>query len=325
MKVTVVIPNYNGLKYLAPCLESLKGQSEQDFVTIIIDNASKDGSIKFIREHYPEIMLIENQENLGFSKAVNQGIAVTKTPYVILLNNDTVVQEDFVKELVNTIEQNPSYFSVSSKMLSYRERDKIDDAGDMINLFGWSFQRGNAHDEAAYNEKKEVFSSCAGAAIYRMEVLNHIGVFDPLHFAYLEDMDLGFRAKRYGYKNMFCPGAVVYHIGSATSGSSLSEFKVRLTARNQVFLWYKNMPLLQILINLPFLLVGCLLQCIMFGKRGFLKAYLSGLLEGIKRAKECKKVHCGIQHIGSVIRIQIDMIKGTWIYVSDKITRNIVK
>lgn len=322
MKATVVIPNYNGLKYLKPCLESLKGQSEQDFAMIIIDNASKDGSIEFIREHYPEIMLIENQENLGFSKAVNQGIAVTKTPYVILLNNDTVVQEDFVKELVNTIEQNPSYFSVSSKMLSYRERNKIDDAGDLINLFGWSFQRGNAHDEAEYNEKKEVFSSCAGAAIYRMEVLNRIGVFDPLHFAYLEDMDLGFRAKRYGYKNMFCPGAIVYHIGSATSGSSLSKFKVRLTARNQVFLWYKNMPLLQILMNLPFLLTGCLLQCVMFGKRGFLKAYVNGLGEGIRRAKECKKVHGGIKHFGSVIRIQIDMIKGTWIYVSDKIKRN---
>ncbi|MBQ3512614.1 MAG: glycosyltransferase family 2 protein [Lachnospiraceae bacterium] len=321
MKATVVIPNYNGLKFLKPCLESLKNQSEQDYATIIIDNASKDGSIEFIKENYPEILLIENQENLGFSKAVNQGIAATKTPYVILLNNDTVVEKDFVKELVSAIEENPSYFSVASKMLSYRERDKVDDAGDMINLFGWSFQRGNAHSETEYSEKKEVFSACAGAAIYRMEILNRIGVFDPLHFAYLEDMDLGFRAKRYGYKNMFCPNAIVYHIGSATSGSSLSEFKVRLTARNQVFLWYKNMPLLQLIWNLPFFIMGCLLQCIMFGRRGFLKAYLSGLLEGIKRTKECKKVHGGIKNFGSIIQIQIDMIKGTWIYVSDKITR----
>ncbi|MBQ2238742.1 MAG: glycosyltransferase family 2 protein, partial [Lachnospiraceae bacterium] len=126
---------------------------------------------------------------------------------------------------------------------------------------------------------------------------------------------------RYGYKNLFCPEAVVYHIGSATSGSSLSEFKVRLTARNQIFLWYKNMPLLQIIINLPFLLLGCLLQCIMFGKRGFLQAYFDGLFEGLKRRKECKKVQNGIGDTGAVIRIQIDMIKGTWIYFLDKLKR----
>lgn len=321
MKATVVIPNYNGLKFLKPCLNSLKCQSEQNFATIIIDNASKDGSIEYIKKNYPEILLIENKENLGFSEAVNQGMKETKTPYVILLNNDTEVHKDFVKELVNTIEEDSSYFSVSSKMLSYHEPDKIDDAGDMINLFGWSFQRGNAHKETEYVEKKEVFSSCAGAAIYRMEVLNRIGGFDPLHFAYLEDMDLGFRAKRYGYKNMFCPDAIVYHIGSATSGSSLSAFKVRLTARNQMFLWYKNMPFLQILINLPFLFAGCLLQCIIFGKRGFIKAYLGGLFEGLKRIKECKKVHAGFQHFGSLVKIQIDMIKGTYVYVSDKIKR----
>lgn len=322
MKATVVIPNYNGLKFLKPCLASLKIQSEKEYSIIIIDNASRDGSIEFIKENYPEITLIKNEKNLGFSKAVNQGIAVTRTPYVILLNNDTVVGKDFVKELVDAIERDPSVFSVSSKMLSYCEQDKIDDAGDMINLFGWSFQRGNAHHEAKYNKTKEVFSACAGAAIYRMDILNRIGVFDPLHFAYLEDIDLGFRAKRHGYKNMYCPGAVVYHIGSATSGSSLSEFKVRLTARNQVFLWYKNMPLLQIFINLPFLLLGCFLQCIMFGKRGFLKAYLSGLSEGLIKVKECKKVHGGIRNVFTPVRIQIDMIKGTWIYVTDKIKRN---
>ena len=321
MKATVVIPNYNGLKFLKPCLESLKRQTEQDFALIIIDNASTDGSIEFIKEEYSSIKLILNQENLGFSKAVNQGIAATKTPYVILLNNDTVVQENFVKELVKVMDENPSCFSASSKMLSYHEKEKIDDAGDMINLFGWSFQRGNAHKEEEYCQKKEVFSACAGAAIYRMEILEKIGVFDPLHFAYLEDMDLGFRAKRYGYKNLFCPEAVVYHIGSATSGSSLSEFKVRLTARNQIFLWYKNMPLLQIIINLPFLLLGTLLQCIMFGKRGFLQSYFDGLFEGLKRRKECKKVQNGIGDIRAVIRIQIDMIKGTWIYFLDKMKR----
>ena len=166
MKATVVIPNYNGLKFLKPCLESLKRQSEQDFAVIIIDNASTDGSIEFIKEEYPSIELIQNQENLGFSKAVNQGIAATKTPYVILLNNDTVVQEDFAKELVKIMDENPSCFSASGKMLSYHEKEKIDDAGDMINLFGWSFQRGNAHKDEEYCQKKEVFSACAGAAIY---------------------------------------------------------------------------------------------------------------------------------------------------------------
>lgn len=318
MKASVVIPNYNGLKFLKPCLLALSEQSETDFLILIVDNASTDGSLEFIKEQYPEVLLIENSENLGFSKAVNQGIAKTCTPYVILLNNDTVVEKDFVKELVEMMERTPSLFSASAKMLSYHHKDRIDDAGDFMNLFGWSFQRGNALKETEYREEKKIFSSCAGAAIYRMEVLKKIGAFDPLHFAYLEDMDLCFRAKRYGYENMFCPKAVVYHIGSATSGSSLSAFKVRLTARNQIFLWYKNMPLLQIILNFPFLMSGCLLQCVMFGKRGFLKAYAEGLLEGMKRRKECKKVRAGCQNMDAVFKVQLELIKGTVLYFSDK-------
>ena len=156
-----------------------------------------------------------------------------------------------------------------------------------------------------------------------MQILKKIGCFDPLHFAYLEDMDLGFRARRYGYKNVFCHKAIVYHIGSATSGSSLSAFKVQLTARNQVFLWYKNMPLVQIIINFPCLFIGCLLQCTMFGKKGFIKAYCDGLSEGIKRRKECQKVRTGLKHLGAIFKIQYDMIKGTVIYLSDKIKRKL--
>ena len=119
MKATVVIPNYNGLKFLKPCLESLKRQTEQDFALIIIDNASTDGSIEFIKEEYSSIKLILNQENLGFSKAVNQGIAATKTPYVILLNNDTKIKQTLIKLYINIPNRFNLYLLHPSSVLIY--------------------------------------------------------------------------------------------------------------------------------------------------------------------------------------------------------------
>lgn len=132
------------------------------------------------------------------------------------------------------------------------------------------------------NTKKcdRIFSACAGAAIYRKELLEKIGLFDEAHFAYLEDVDVGYRANLYGYRNLFAPDAVVYHAGSAVSGSRHNPFKVELTARNNLYLIYKNMPPLQLLINLPFLLLGILIKGVYFGRKGMGKSYLSGLKKG---------------------------------------------
>ena len=191
MKVTVIIPNYNGKHFMEPCMEALAAQTYRDFKILVVDNASRDGSVELIRERYPDTELMVMEENLGFSGAVNAGIRKADTPYVLLLNNDTRVDRDFVGEMVKAIEKSDRIFSVSSKMIQMYHPDYIDDAGDLYTVIGWGFQRGISHPVTAYTRPCRIFSACAGAAIYRREVFEEIGYFDEMHFAYLEDIDVG--------------------------------------------------------------------------------------------------------------------------------------
>lgn len=142
MKITIIIPNYNGKHFLKPCLDSLSKQTCTDFEVLVVDNHSTDGSIGYIKEHYSEIELISLDKNYGFSTAVNAGIRRATTPYIILLNNDTTVEPYFVEELLKAIESSSRIFSVSSKMLQMHHPDSIDGAGDLYTLLGWGVARG---------------------------------------------------------------------------------------------------------------------------------------------------------------------------------------
>lgn len=280
-ETTVIIPNINGMKYLQDCLASLYACEKEPFPVIVVDNGSSDESVAYIKEHFPQTKLICFPENRGFCGAVNAGILAAKTPYVILLNNDTTVSSGFVSYLTKAVQENERIFSAGAKIVSMKEPDITDDAGDYYCVLGWAFARGKGKPEKRYHKSCDVFAACAGAAIYRTDVLKELGLFDEAHFAYLEDLDIGYRAKMHGYRNRFVPEAVVYHAGSATSGSRYNEFKVRLSSRNSVYLIGKNMPLLQILINLPFLLAGFLIKYLFFFKKGFGRLYLQGLWKGV--------------------------------------------
>ena len=141
-KVAVVIPNYNGYRYLETCFAALAKQTFTEFTTYFVDNGSQDESCAFLREHYPETKIIQLDDNYGFSRAVNEGIRRSKEPYVILLNNDTEVFPDFVERLYEGICKRKNAFACSAKLISYQERDKIDDAGNYYNMLGWAFARG---------------------------------------------------------------------------------------------------------------------------------------------------------------------------------------
>ncbi|MCI8514207.1 MAG: glycosyltransferase family 2 protein [Lachnospiraceae bacterium] len=314
MKVTVIIPNYNGKHFMEPCMEALANQTYTDFEILVIDNASSDGSAEFIRERYREARLLVMEKNLGFSGAVNVGIRASDTPYVLLLNNDTRVRRHFVEAMVKTIERSEKIFSVSSKMIQMYHPDYIDDAGDQYCLIGWGFQRGISHPATQYTRFCQVFSACAGAAIYRREVFEEIGYFDEMYFAYLEDMDIGYRARIAGYRNLYCPTAVVEHVGSGTSGSKYNAFKVRLAARNSVYLNYKNMPAAQMVLNALPLAFGWFLKYRFFVKRGFGDEFRAGLREGIKTRKKCKKVPYRRQDFWNYVRIEWDLVKNMFLY-----------
>jgi hypothetical protein len=285
-KSTVVIPNYNGIKYIEACLESIYGGTVNGVEVIVVDNASTDGSMEIVRDKFPKATLIVNNKNTGFSHAVNQGIKCTKTPYVILLNNDTRVELDFVHELEKIMDSDKEgkIFSASAKMVSLHDKGKIDGAGDYYCALGWAFERGKGKSSDRYNNDCNIFSACAGAAIYRRELFEEdkVGLFDEEHFAYFEDVDIGHRAMIMGYNNRFASKAVVYHAGSATSGSQYNSFKTKLASRNSIYIIYKNMPVWQIIINLPFLVLGFMVKILFFIKKGMGKDYIIGLINGFK-------------------------------------------
>ncbi|MDE7031030.1 MAG: glycosyltransferase family 2 protein [Lachnospiraceae bacterium] len=285
VKSTIVIPNYNGIQYIQACLESLYGGTAKEIAVIVVDNASTDGSMELVRDRFPQVQLIVNQQNTGFSHAVNQGIRASVTPYVILLNNDTQAGLSFVHELENVMDSDPhkKVFSAAAKLVSLYDRDKTDDAGDYYCALGWAFARGKGKAPERYSADCDIFAACAGAAIYRRELLeeSQVGLFDEEHFAYFEDIDIGYRAKIYGYRNKFAANSIVYHAGSATSGSRYNAFKTGLASRNSIYLIYKNMPIGQILLNLPLLTAGFLVKTVFFARKGMGREYVSGLVKGV--------------------------------------------
>ena len=255
-EVSVIIPNFNGMAYLDGVLSGLECQTVRNFEVILVDNGSSDGSCAFVASSYPWVHMIELPENFGFCKAVNEGIKASRAPYVLLLNNDIEVTPDFIEEMLAAIRRHKKAFSCAARMIQFHDRDRLDDAGNYYCALGWAYARGKGKDIHTCEKEEKIFASCAGAAIYRRKIFEKIGYFDEEHFAYLEDMDVGYRARINGYENWYAPKAMVYHVGSGTSGSRYNHFKTRYSSRNNVYLIYKNMPLLQIILNLPFLIVG---------------------------------------------------------------------
>ena len=247
-------------------------------------------------------------ENTGFCGAVNLGLEMTTTPYAILLNNDTEAEPHFVEELLKGIRQSERIFSCGAQMLDFKQRELLDNAGDLYTLPGWAVARGKGRPAADYGKQTDVFSCCGGAVIYRMSVLKQIGVMDEKHFAYLEDLDLGYRARIAGYRTRYIPEANVYHVGSATTGSRYNDKKVFLAARNSMFVIYKNMPLLQFLINLPFLFAGVLVKWLFFCKKGFGRRYLEGIAEGIGQCRTCRKVRFKVGNLRNYVKIEWELI-----------------
>ena len=311
IQVSIIIPNFNGKQFLTDCLNSITKQNFSLYEVIIIDNASTDESVEYIKDNYAEFTLIQNLENLGFATAVNQGIKASNAEYVFLLNNDTELDVECVSNLLNCIDNDETIFSVSSKMIQNQDRNLIDDAGDEYTILGFTQKVGNNKSSELYRSKREIFSACAGAAIYRRGIFDIIGYFDENFFAYMDDVDISYRARIYGFKCVYCPDALVYHHVSATSGSKYNAFKIRLAARNNVYVPYKNMPWPQLILNLLFLLLGFLIKYLVFVKKGYGKDYIAGLKEGLTSLDKIDRIRYKNGRLANYLSIEWILIKNT--------------
>lgn len=238
--LSVVIPNWNGKHFLAPCLASLAVQTYPDCEIIIVDNASTDGSQAYIREHYPAVRLVELPENRGFTGACNAGMMAAKGEYVALLNNDTEVDAMWAAAVVEAFRRYEDAGIIASKMLLFDRRDHFHTAGDYFTVDGRPGNRGVwQRDEGQYDRKEYVFSACGGAAAYRREMLDQIGLLDDDFFFSLEDIDLAWRAQLTGWRCLYTPDAIVYHHLSATGGGVTASYH---DGRNLIYVLVKNYP-----------------------------------------------------------------------------------
>lgn len=254
-RVSVVIPNYNGVRWLPGCLEGLASQELQDFETIVVDDGSADESVALVRQSHPRVHLIALDRNRGFAVTVNEGIRAARGEYVALLNNDTIARPRWLKALVRRIEASPAEVAaVASKMLSMDDPDCVDDAGDSLSWLGAACKIGHGRPAADFVEARDVLSPSAGAALYRRSFLEEVRGFDERFFAYLEDVDLGLRGRLLGYRYLFEPEAEVLHEGH---GSRMPRSTyVRLSTRNRALLFAKCVPLSLLLAHLPRLAYG---------------------------------------------------------------------
>jgi GT2 family glycosyltransferase len=283
--IDIVIPNWNGLKFLDTCLLSLQKQTCSDFNVIIVDNGSTDGSVEFIQSAYPEITLITFQENKGFSAAVNAGIKAAAHEWILLLNNDVEVDPECIATLQESIHEYKGTDFFALKMIDFSDRKKIDGAGDAVLRGGVGYRVGTLeNDQGLFNESRYVFGACAGAALYRRSMFEYVGLFDEDFFAYLEDVDINMRAVRSGRRCRYLPMAKVYHIGSATSGSKINSFTVSLSTRNNFLVILKNYSLMIFLRFLPAILVYQFFWLLLVVKKKQFPAYINGCWRGLKAA-----------------------------------------
>lgn len=307
IEVTIIIPNFNGEKFIRPCLNSLRNQTFKEFEILVVDDGSNDKSMEIVKDEFEEVKYFISDTNRGFCASVNTGIIKSNTPYIILLNNDTIADENFVKEILKAAKEKEDMFSCQAKMIQAHNKKIIDDAGNLYSALGWAYARGKDASVKNFNQPGKIFAACGGAAIYKREAFNEIGLFDEKHFAYLEDIDIGYRAKIFGYENYYEPKSIVYHIGSGTSGSRYNEFKIKYSSRNNIYLIYKNMPIAQMVINFIPLFIGFALKAAFFYKKGFGKIYLNGIKEGFKLCSKENKVKFKLKNTGRYLKIQVEL------------------
>jgi len=240
--ISVIIPNLNGKKYLAICLDSLCRQTYKDFEMILVDNGSTDDSVNFVEKNYPGVKIIRLTENKGFSAAVNIGIKTARGELIALLNNDAKTTPTWLEKLSGPLFEVNDIGFCASKILKWDNPGYIDSTGIKVTLCGAIENRGaGQRDGEVFNKEIEVFGACAAAALYRRSMLEETGLFDEDFFAYFEDVDLSFRAQLMGYKCLYLPDAVVYHVGGGTAKERKSLF-LRYAYRNWIGVIIKNFP-----------------------------------------------------------------------------------
>ena len=245
--VTIIIPHFNGLDVLRRCLIALRSTDYKDYDILVIDNGSTDNSIDMVRHEFPEVIIVSSPRNLGFAAGCNLGIQSTESPFVLLLNNDTVVSHNWLTLMVDMIHSDSRVAAVQPKMLSIRDHKRFDycgASGGEIDIFGYPFAWGRLFDtmeidRGQYQQKKDIFWATGAALLLRRSALQKIGLLEEVFFAHMEEIDLQWRMHWAGYHIRICHDAIVYHETGATLGEGRFK-KMVLNHRNNLLMILRN-------------------------------------------------------------------------------------
>lgn len=243
-RVSVIIPNWNGLALLRPCLDALAAQTlsplDGSSEVIVVDNGSRDDSVAVLASDYPWVRTLALSENLGYAGGCNAGIEIARGEILVLLNNDTEAEPDWLENLVAALDAHPEAGIAASRMMLYDRRDTLHSAGDFVRVDGTADSRGVWQPYGPpWDQPVWVFGGCGGAMAVRRTVIEQVGPFEARYFMYLEDVDLNWRAQLAGWKCIYTPDAVVYHHLSATGGGVLASYYV---GRNTLWTIARNYP-----------------------------------------------------------------------------------
>jgi GT2 family glycosyltransferase len=240
-KVSIIVVNWNGERFLKDCLGALSGQTYVNCEIILVDNGSSDSSVHFARENFPEVRIVGLRENKGFTGGNAAGLKIAQGDYVALVNNDARPDKTWLENLLQPMLRDRSVGICASKLI-FANTQTVNSAGDGLTTAGVGFNRGLGERAPNFNVPELVFGACGAAVLYRRRMLDEIGFLDEDFFLYDEDTDLNFRALLAGWKCIYVPTAVVYHVANATA-RRLSDLHGYHHTRNLEFVWMKNMPL----------------------------------------------------------------------------------
>jgi len=299
-KVSIIILNCNGKHFLSECLRSLSNLRHEECEIIVVDNASTDGSPVFVRENFPWVKLIVLNENLG-TKARNLGAYVAHGEYLIFLDNDVRVASEWFREMLKTVESNPTIGVCGSKVLYDDSRTLIQDVGMFCDPYGFPFPIGvNEIDESQYYSIIDVFFVLGACLLIKREIFNRVGGFDSKYFIFMEEADLCWRAHLLGYRVVANPQATIYHKAHATTSKYLSRESSYLMERNILRTVIKNYAISTLIwILLPYfaLLFATFIFHIICRKIKFALGVMRAFMWNIKNFEDTWRQHLYIQQI----------------------------
>jgi GT2 family glycosyltransferase len=317
-RVTAVVLNLNGQELLERMLPTLVGQG--DARLIVLDDGSTDGSPEWLERDWPQVSVVRNPQNLGVAKSFNRAIELAAgSTYLALLNNDLELEPGYLDTLADRLDAHPEAASAAGKMRSVKDPAKLDGAGDAFLWSSAATRRGYGEvDTGQYDVACEVFSACGGAALYRMAAFDDVGTFDGDFFAYLEDIDWGFRAQLRGWTARYEPSAVVHHVGGATTSKRAGFFGM-LQRRNQLLLVIKDYPARALVVHGPKVLLHHIGWLVASVRDGVLPDHLRALGQVVTMLPATLRKRRAIQRGRRVSLDRLDQVMTAEPYAGDSL------